>query len=346
MAKKDAKIILKDKFLLLKTIHNQIEFLSKDNKNTNEQKEIAHNQFSNHIIMHYLQNPNILFYDKKYFILFINEISCFLKNNENIILPFLDACPKLVKAYVESDLDEEKIGEYQYMHIFSDLIKSCFINKENLFPIYSFFGNLFSDVSTIQENDIRLKKLMKLVDLWLIFYSFNKTDKNGKENHFKKSSICFLGGSLTVHFKEEIATESKIFEIEITFLKNDYINFIEEENSFLIINNSVLITYKDIQKYLKDKIFSLKIIIEHKKVTINFNYTDHSDNNNINNNKHKSSKNKDKIKSFNVSVNISRIKDIIFLDNFYGEVETVTINCKKVISKKQTELLIKIYRNI
>ena len=333
MAKKDAKVILRDKFLLLNAIHNKIEFINNENKKAQENTEMVQDQFSNYMIMHFLQNPNIIFTDKNYFCYLIKEIDYFLNENENIILPFIDACPKLVKAYIESDLDEEKIGEYKYMNIFSDLIKSSFINKENLFPIYSFFSDLFSDITTIQENDIRLKKLIKLVDLWLIFYSFTKTDKNGKENEFKKSSICFLGGSLTVHFKDEISSEGKIFEISINFLRNDYINFIKEEKSFLTINYTTLITYKEIQKYLKDKIYSLTIIVEHKKITVNFNYTDHSDNS-----KQRPSKSKDKIKSFSKSVNFPRIRDIIFLDDFYGEVESVTVVFKKIINKKQTEV--------
>lgn len=278
---------------------------------------------NNNIFMQYLHNKNKFFDDKANIINFILQLYHFSKYNENIIFPFLNVCPSLVKAYIESDIDEDKIGEYKYINIFNFLTKSSFVSKESLFPIYSFFSNIFSEIETIKEDDIGLKKLIKIVDLWLIFYSFDSKDKN----EYKESSICFLGGSLTFHFREDVSPENKIIEIKINFLKNEYFNFIKEECSFIKINNIILITYKDIQKYLKDKIYSLIIVIEYKKITLSFNYTDHSSNE-----QNKSNKNKDKIKTLVKSLNFPKIKDIIFLDNFYGEVKLITINFKKIIN--------------
>ena len=333
MEKNDYKNYFKNKFLLLNSIHNAINFLSKKDNNNNNVSDIIPEIPNENIIIEYLKDPNIIFSEKTKlinFILYLNNLS---KDSDNIIYPFLDVCPNLVRAYIESDIDEEKIGEYKYMNIFSSLIKCSFINKQNLFPIYSFFSDIFSDVINIKENDNRLKKLIKIADLWLIFYSFNKIDINGKEkNEFKESSICFLGGSLNIHLREEISIENKIIDININFLRNDYINFIKEENSFIKINNNIVITYKDIQKYLKDKIYSILISIEYKKIIIHFNYTEHSSD------RPKSSKNKDKIKSFDKKINILKIKDIIFLDNYYGEVKQIIVSFKKIVNKKQTEL--------
>ena len=158
--------------------------------------------------------------------------------------------------------------------------------------------------------------------------------------NIKNQVYDFLGGSLTFHFREDVSPEIKIIEIKINFLKNEYFNFIKEECSFIKINNIILITYKDIQKYLKDKIYSLIIVIEYKKITLSFNYTDHSSNE-----QNKSNKNKDKIKTLVKSLNFPKIKDIIFFDNFYGEVKLITINFKKIINKKQIELYFeKIYK--
>ena len=331
MEKTDYKNYLKNKYLLLNSLHEKIYFLSKKDKNNIESSNIPQNQINNNIFMQYLHNKNNFFDDKTNIINFILQLYNFSKYNENIIFPFLNVCPSLVKAYIGSDLDEEKIGEYKYMNVFNLLTKSSFVSKESLFPIYSFFSNIFSDITTIKEDDIRLKKLIKIVDLWLIFYSFNT--KGEDNNEYKESSICFLGGSLTFHFREDVSPENKIIEIKINFLRNEYFNFIKEEYSFLKINNIILITYKDIQKYLKDKIYSLTIIIEYKKITLSFNYTDHSSNE-----LNKSIKSKDKIKTFAKSVSFPKIKDIIFLDNFYGEVKSITINFKKIINKKQIEL--------
>ena len=334
MEKTDIKNYLKNKYLLLNAIHSQIFKLSKKEKNNSKSSEIIPNQIEDNILIKYLENPYLLFSDNNNLINFMTQLSNYIKEKENILFPFLNACPTLVKAYIQSDLDEEKLGEYKYMKVFNSLIKTSFISKENLFPIYSFFSNLFLDIATIKEDDIRLRKIIKIIDLWLIFYSFDKDGVNGEEkNEFKESSICFLGGSLTIHLKEDISIEKKIIDIKINLLRNDYMNLIKEENSFLRINNCVLIAYKDLQKYIKDKVYSITIIIEYKKITIYFNYTDPNGND-----KQKNSKNKEKIKTFSKSMNIPKIKDIIFLDNFYGEVNLIVITFKKVINKKETEV--------
>ena len=85
-----------------------------------------------------------------------------------------------------------------------------------------------------------------------------------------------LGGSLSMLFREEISLENKNIEIKIDFLRNEYMNFIKEEDAFLKINKIIFIIYKDIQKYIKDNFYSLTIVVEHKKISVNFNYTDHS----------------------------------------------------------------------
>ena len=335
MEKTDVKSNLKNKFLLLKSIHDQIYNLSKKDKNINESNNKHQNLINDNIFIKYLHNNKILFDDKTNMINFINQLHNYAKNNENIIFPFLNVCPTLVKAYIESDVDEEKIGEYKYMNIFKLLTKSSFISKESLFPIYSFFSNIFSDITMIKGDDIRLKKIIKIMDLWLIFYTFNKEKE---KNEYKKSSICFLGGSLNLHFKEEISTENKIIEIKVNFMRNDYINFIKEDYSFLKINNVTFITYKDMQKYIKDKVYSLTIFIEYKKIIISFNYTDNSSK------EQKNNKNKEKIKNLAKSLNLARIKDIIFLDNFYGEVKLIKVTLKKIYKKEIEIYLENVYK--
>ena len=213
MSKEEINDDINKRFLLLNSIHNLIESLFKNDRTSIQTINESHNELNdNTILLKYFQNNNILFNDKSNFINFIQQLEIFLKVNENIIFPFLDSCPKLVKAYMEYDLDEEKIGEYKYTNIFSQLKRHSFINKENLFPIYNYFSELLCDITTIKENDIRLKKLTKIMNLWLIFYTFNNDiDINEKEksNEYQESSICFLGGSLTALFREEISIEKK-----------------------------------------------------------------------------------------------------------------------------------------
>ena len=95
--------------------------------------------------------------------------------------------------------------------------------------------------------------------------------------------------------RDEISPEKTIIEIEIDFLKNEYFDLIQKENSFLKINNNILITYKDIQNYIKEKVYSLTIIIESKAISIDFNYSDNSKDDLMR---------KDKIKTFSKQVKL------------------------------------------
>lgn len=51
------------------------------------------------------------------------------------------------------------------------------------------------------------------------------------------------------------------------------------------------------------------------------------------------SKSKDKIKSFSKTEKFSRIKNIVFLDNFYGEVKLIKVTFKNMINKRQSEVI-------
>lgn len=75
--------------------------------------------------------------------------------------------------------------------------------------------------------------------------------------NIKNQVYAFLGGSLSMLFREEISLENKNIEIKIDFLRNEYMNFIKEEDVLLKINNIVFIIYKDIQKYISDKFYTL-----------------------------------------------------------------------------------------
>ena len=46
--------------------------------------------------------------NKDFLELFIENLINQLKSGNNIIIPFLDICPVLLKSYIESELDEEK----------------------------------------------------------------------------------------------------------------------------------------------------------------------------------------------------------------------------------------------
>ena len=82
---------------------------------------------NNNIFKKFMNDRNIL-QKKDSLILFINELKKQLELGNNILIPFLDICPILIKSYIESDLDEEK--EFQYIDIFKLLKINSFISKE------------------------------------------------------------------------------------------------------------------------------------------------------------------------------------------------------------------------
>ena len=144
MKKTDIQKNIKNKYLLLDSIHNEIAFLLKKEKNNINSEENPPNKVNNeNILINYLKNKNIIFNDEVYLINFIVQLNNYLKGNENIIFPFLDLVPDLVKTYIQSSIDEEKIGEYKYINIFSSLIKQLLSVKKIYFPYIPFLANFF-----------------------------------------------------------------------------------------------------------------------------------------------------------------------------------------------------------
>ena len=122
------------------------------------------------IYIKYLNNPDIIFLEKgdinnMNLNLFFKELDSNIKAGSNILFPFLDIFPNLIKAYIDSDLDDinfeekESVSKSNYIKIFSQLKCNLFVNKEILFPIYDYFSNLYDMVIETQKND--LKKLKK-----------------------------------------------------------------------------------------------------------------------------------------------------------------------------------------
>ena len=70
------------KYLLLTALHNKLDFLSQNNSNPSQSGNNIQNEYiENNILIKYIEDPNILFQDKSYFINCINELNSFLDNN-------------------------------------------------------------------------------------------------------------------------------------------------------------------------------------------------------------------------------------------------------------------------
>ena len=147
----------------------------------------------NNIFQDFINDPYII-KNQPALELFISELIKQLKLGNNIIIPFLDLCPILIKLYIDNDLDEGK--DLQYIEVFKLLKINSFISKENLYPIYEYFSDIHYDINKFEEIseilkesnkeeiedklkklkkqiDDKLKKFNKVFELWKIFYDFN-----------------------------------------------------------------------------------------------------------------------------------------------------------------------------
>ena len=300
-------------FLFLKCVYKH---------NSENETNFSTDKNTNNILIKFLLDNTIISANKENLITFISELNKFISvENNNIILPFLNPTPSLVQSYINSDLDETD-NSFKYINIFQKLIDNSFINRENLFPIFSFFSDLYSNVKNMSQNDPKLKKIPKVIELMKIFYNFNSEDSN--KNQDQCNSICFIGGSLTLNYKNEIF-ENKSICIRIKLLDSGYMNLIDKEKTFLKIDNNNIITYKDFESIIsKHKIEFITIIIESKKIIVCFDENNSKEDDVITISKfiQNYSENSNFIQK---DINISKMDEIIFLDNFFGQVTSLNL---------------------
>ena len=196
-------------------VFNYINNTNNNNSNITNTNDIdialeKDNKISN-IIENYLKNPKILETDKKLLLQYINELTKYIKTNNNMLIPFLIQTNKLIQDYINSDLDEEidennntknsinSIKENKsknYNNIFMLLNQNSFISKETIIPIYSYFSDIYNDINNNKEKykNFNIKKFRKMIQLWKIFYTFE--DKK----FYSESSFCSLGSGLIISF--------------------------------------------------------------------------------------------------------------------------------------------------
>ena len=292
------------------------DFTKNENNINNIQDEKSS---SKNIILEYLENENIL-KNKDKLISFIEELTNIIISGNILIIPFLDLCPNLIKAYIDSDLDEETgNSELKYMKIFQLLKYNSFISREYLYHIYDYFAHLYYVMNTIDENDKQFKKFNKMLELLNIFYSFNPDDESLTKMKKFPSSFCFMGGGLKFEFKEKIIPKD-ILMIEIKFLENvvpklnknlNFIRFADDKNNFKISFSDI---EEDIKKYDFPKIIYINIYPEEIGFTIKWKNSE-----NINSN-HK------------LKREFGSFEEFYFLENFFGQFASLEVtygNSKK-----------------
>ena len=268
---------------------------------------------NNNIFKKFMNDRNIL-QKKDSLILFINELKKQLELGNNILIPFLDICPILIKSYIESDLDEEK--EFQYIDIFKLLKINSFISKEYLYPIYEYFSELFYNINKIEENSPTLKKFNKVFELWKIFYDF-EIDKKELKN-FNVSSYCCIGGGLEVQLTKEYPLKDNFITIIINFFDNTLFGLDGGLILFSIENNNITykLDYKKINQIIDNKSFN-KIVLEilNNKIIIKF----CNNNEDINNG------------YFDIKIDV--IQKFFLLENFYGQLKNLEIGIRSQVEE-------------
>ena len=303
---------------------------------TYNESEIAKkgDEQEDHIYLKYLKNNNIIFENKdinnENFKLIVNELNNDIDNGNNIILPFLDIAPNLVKFYIESDIDNYKFEEDTpgesniqiqsfYQNFFQKLKYNCFINKEPIMHIYNYFSNLYHNVEKIKEKKRNnkenidddliqliklLKKFNKLTNLFKIFY-----EKGNKKNGL--SSICSIGGNLKILLNKPLLL-SEGYELLININISDY--YLEDINKdlYIIKINEFEQKYECLFNNIENnnKFNNINFSINSKMVYTEF----------------KTNKRKMKIME---SFELNEISEIYILENFFGQISSIDISIQK-----------------
>ena len=306
---------------ILMNIKNYINLIK--NNNSIEKKE--EKEETKNIIEEYMKNKNIL-KDKEKLISFIDELSFILKAGNNIIIPFLDLCPILIKSYIESDLDEEKgESELKYVKIFELLKYNSFISREYLYPIYEYLGHIFYLMNIIEDSDKRLNKFKKIIELWNIFYSYNPEKEPQIEKYIKEekklekismknnlSSFCFLGSGIKFELNSKMNFQDCLaFDIKIGQ------NFDELNKDLILISSKnekkpFKITFADFKEKIgKDiPLKNIKINISQNVIDIIISCND---------------KDSEKYYLKFDEIYDDTIDELYVLDNYYGQIWEISI---------------------
>ena len=317
--------LINNQFLKLKSLHDY--FINKNNENNFNEN---HN-----IYIKYLNNHNIIFQNNdinnENFKSIINELYSDIEKGNHIIFPFLDnLCLNLLKAYIESNLDDKdlyledqnnktsQISDSVYLKIFSKLKNNCFIEKEILFPIYGYFSELY-DIATKQgldkENSFNYKKLNKVIKLFEIFYDISIDDKN-------ISTFSFIGGSIDIIFNNAfqfLASKDFQIDIKLNVSNRDYIKFLNDEFYLLKINDEE-VKYKEFKDNIGEGgLNSIKININEKMIFFEF----------------------ETKKVFNITKNVALndIKCISLFQEFYGQISSIELSIGNSKNKIEYEFL-------
>ena len=258
-----------------------------------------------YIVKEYMTNKSFFTPEQLPLSSFTEELSCQIKNGNNIILPFIDPLYDLIEEYINSDNNEIKWDD-----LFIQLIQNSYVNRKILIPLYAYFTELYSDVEHLSESDEKITKLTKMTHLFNLLYSYD-----GNEIKNAISTFCLMGTGLEILGLESFPNNIYL-EIKVDFLNNNFFQYINKTDDLISteynhIQYSIISQYQNIGSInLKFRENSVRIIVneqEEKKdafIIINSNY-----------------------------------KNLTILNNFYGEIKLIEIIMFEVLPKKDEKII-------
>ena len=297
--------------------HIQNDFVVIENNNDDDDSDTEYDKEC--IYIKYLEDPNIIFQNKgdinnsNLKSMFI-ELKKDIKDGFNIIFPYIDICPNLIRAYIESDLDDVNfeneeiplISESSYIKTIIQLKNNFFINKEVLFPIYNYFSNLYDIVNKLNENedDIKFKKLNKVIKLFEIFYDTTELPNRND------SAFCFIGGKMDIVFNSIINMSNFTIFININLLKCDFIQFLNE-NKYLIKIENFTLKFDELKSNAKNQILKdIKINIHKDSINVIFGF-------------------EEKEVTISPKFSIKKINKISLMEKFFGQITSIELSIGK-----------------
>ena len=241
---------------------------SKINSNESSTIESKNEEENNFIttLEKFINEPSIIISNDS-LIIIIEGLINQLKLGNNILIPFLELCPILIKSYISSNLDEDK--DLKYIEIFKLLKINSFISRENLLPIYEYFSDLFYLMEKIKESEDKSKEKNDIEANEEKLKNVNeikeKEDKLEEMNDIKVNEEN-LKNVNEMKEKEEILEEMNDIEINEENLKN--INEMKEKEDNSKEKNDIEINEENSKNVNEIKVKEDKLI-EMNNIEIN-----------------------------------------------------------------------------
>ena len=225
----------------------------------------------------------------------IGQVLRIIKDNLNVknysFFSLTNIAHNLIKAYIESNLDEAEEGAFLYYEVFERLKEASYIRREYLIPIYEYFSEILHTLKKQREGfkdqDAKFLKFYKVYRIWKLLYdqrvkAIILDDKTGIEDikiitvSFKSKieidlniNVKWIQIKIKHQNKILLVPQEKIFEIveklallKIVISKNTILIAFADSKRNLIYQDTKMVDYNDIEKIVLLENFYGEITIE------------------------------------------------------------------------------------